>query len=91
MPREPNERDINYLQTSLELLTAYDYGIRKDDFGDYIERLGKCGTLYHLEAMTQLAWLILHSAEANGLGNRSEILQFYGLRFAKRLEEHKES
>lgn len=75
------------MKEALGLLTAYDVGVREDEFdlfGDVIGEIEHPTAM--LQAMTQLAWLLLKSMEAQG-APREDVMAWYGTQFATTLEE----
>jgi hypothetical protein len=85
--REPQPHDYRLTQRALALLSAYEFGCREDDFDDFLTLLRtEENPDAMLQATTQLAWMMMKTAEASGRVSSDEILQWYGMNFATKAE-----
>jgi len=85
--REPKTADIERMQRAIALITAYDVGYEDGDFDLFVELAQE---EEHPEAimqtLAQFNWLLLRSLDESGYP-KSEILEWYGSRFALAAEE----
>lgn len=83
--RHPTSTDLERMQQALALVTAYDEATETDEFELFRDLISEDdGQL--LESTAQFAWLLLRSIEASSDVTRDEVLQWYGLRFARGVE-----
>lgn len=75
------KRDMKGMQEALALLTSYDMGTEPNEFKEFVA-LVRESNRKTTEHMTQLAWLLLRSIEASSGVDKTEVLAWYGRKFA---------
>jgi hypothetical protein len=87
--REYTSSDMRRMQQALAIVTAYDMGVEPNEFDTFKELVDEAiaNDDKMVESLAQFAWMLIRSIEASSGVDRTNVLKWYGERFAYGAEQ----